>query len=126
MKITNIGFLLVVVALTSGCASILNDKTQTVNVSASNGEAISGTVNGMPFKAPGMVVMTRENSNKVFVVDTPGCVKETAANKSVDIAFLGNIISGGTFGSSTDYETEKMWKYADNIVINCNTPSVQK
>lgn len=118
MKLTNAGFLFVVVTL-SGCASILNDKTQAVNVTSSTGAEIKGTVDGKPFTAPGVVNLTRENKNKLFVTETEGCAKETVAEKAVDSKFFINILSGGTFGSTTDYSTEKMWRYNDNVVISC-------
>lgn len=111
-------FLLAVSTL-SGCASILNDQTQQVNVSSSTGSNIKGTVNGVPFTAPGVVTVTRENKNKVFVTDTEGCARETVAEKSPDAKFFINILSGGPFGSTTDYSTEKMWKYNENVVISC-------
>jgi len=118
MKLNSASALLVVLALT-GCASILNDSTQPINVSSSTGSDISGTVNGVPFKAPGIVNLTRENKNKLFITDTEGCTKETMAEKSVDPKFFINILSGGAFGSTTDYSTEKMWKYNESVVINC-------
>lgn len=114
-KLSALGF---VVTLT-GCASILNEDTQRVNVSASNGAAISGTVNGVPFSAPGVVSLKRENKDKIFVTETEGCVRETIAEKSVDTKFFVNILSGGAFGSTTDYATEEMWQYSENVVINC-------
>ncbi|MDD4912740.1 MAG: hypothetical protein PHP57_10640 [Sideroxydans sp.] len=118
MKLVYVGSIVFAVAL-SGCASILNDKTQAINVSSSTGSDIQGTVNGMPFKAPGVVQVTRENKDKLFVTETEGCVKETIAEKSVDPKFFVNILSGGAFGSSTDYASEKMWKYNENVTIAC-------
>lgn len=103
----------------SGCASILNDQTQQVNVSSSTGAPINGTVDGKPFTAPGVVSITRENKNKIFVTSTEGCAKQTVAEKTVDPKFFVNILSGGAFGSTTDYATEKMWKYNENVVITC-------
>lgn len=103
----------------SGCASILNDSTQTVNVTSSNGATISGTVNGQPFTAPGIVKLERTGSSQIFITNTEGCVKETAVENSVDSKFFINIFSGGAFGSSTDFSTGRMWKYAENVTINC-------
>jgi len=118
MKLVYVSAIALTVAL-SGCASILNDKTQAINVSSSTGSDIQGTVNGMPFKAPGVVAVTRENKNKLFVTETEGCTKETIAEKSVDPKFFINILSGGSFGSSTDYASDKMWKYNESVVIAC-------
>lgn len=103
----------------SGCASILNEKTQQINVSSSTGGEIKGTVDGASFTGPGIVNVTRENKNKVIVAQTPGCAKETVIEKNVDPKFFVNILSGGAFGSTTDYSTEKMWKYSENVVISC-------
>ena len=103
----------------SGCASILNEKTQDINVHRSTGSPIDGTVNGTPFKGPGIVKVTRANQDLHFVTTTDGCAKDTVAQKNVDGKFFINIISGGPFGSSTDYGTEKMWKYSDDVTISC-------
>ena len=108
-----------VLALVSGCSSILNEKTQQVNVSTSNGQKVTGSVNGQAFSAPGVVALVRENKNKTFVTDTAACKSETVAEKTVDPIFFINILSGGPWGSTTDYTTEKMWKYSDNVTLNC-------
>ena len=111
--------LAVISFLMTGCASIINEKTQSVNVSTSNGAKISGVVNGQAFTAPSVVPLVRENKNKVFVTDNAKCAKETVAEKTVDPIFFINVLSGGPFGSTTDYSSEKMWKYSENVVIRC-------
>lgn len=103
----------------SGCASILNEKTQPVNVSSSNGKPIAGKIDGVAFTGPGIVNVVRENKDKVLMATTEGCAPETAMPKSVDSKFFINIISGGVFGSTTDYTTEKMWRYSETVVVAC-------
>ena len=107
--------------LTTGCATILNDKTQQINVTTTNGQPVKGTVNGVAFQGPGLVAVVRENKDKIFTTDTAGCVPQTVAAKQVDTKFFINILSGGLWGSTTDYSTEKMWKYNDNVVISCQS-----
>jgi hypothetical protein len=107
------------VVLMTGCASILNEKTQQINVSSSNGKPIQGSVDGVPFTGPGVVSVQRAKAAKVVTVETPGCAKQTVVDNAVDPKFFINILSGGAFGSTTDYATEKMWKYSDNVVISC-------
>lgn len=107
------------VVLMTGCASILNEQTQQVNVSASNGKPVQGAVDGKTFTTPGVVSLQRAKGSKIVTSSTEGCAKETAVESSVDPKFFINILSGGAFGSTTDYSTEKMWKYADNVVIAC-------
>lgn len=106
-------------AILSGCSTIINDQNQKVNVTTSNGAAVKGTVNGVPFSAPGIVALSRENKSKVFIADNANCAKETVAEKTVDPIFFVNLLSGGPIGSSIDYGTEKMWKYADTVTISC-------
>lgn len=119
MKKTVLLSAMLAVVTLSGCASILNDKTQAVNVTSSNGKEIVGTIDGAEFKAPGVVNVVRANQNKTVLVTTEGCAKETALEKSVDSKFFINILSGGAFGSTTDYMTEKMWRYSENVVVSC-------
>lgn len=104
----------------SACASILNEETQNVNIATSNGQEIEGTIDGVPFTGPGIVSVKRTESDKIIKVSTEGCTETTVANKQVDSAFWVNILSGGAFGSTTDYSTEKMWRYDDTIHISCH------
>ncbi len=101
------------------CASILNDKTQNINVVTSNNSEVQGTIAGLPFAAPGIVTTTRSKADKILLVSSPGCTKQTLLPSEVDTKFFINILSGGTFGSSTDYGTEKMWKFQDTVTIIC-------
>ncbi|WP_298014652.1 hypothetical protein [uncultured Aquabacterium sp.] len=105
--------------LASGCASIFNDATQTVTIVASNGQPVQGTVDGKPFQTPSQVQVQRQKASKLISVTSPGCAAQTVADSSVDFKFFGNVITGGLLGSSTDFATERMWKYSDNIIIPC-------
>lgn len=119
MKKSVLGVAAVTLVMLSGCASILNDKTQPVNVTASGNKEISASIDGQTFKTPAVVNVTRENKNKLVTTAAEGCAKETSMEKSVDSKFWINILTGGIWGSSTDYGTEKMWRYAENVVIQC-------
>lgn len=107
------------VVLMSGCASILNEKTQQINVTSSNAKEIQGTIDGAQFKGPGVVSVLREKRSKIINVETAGCTKQTALESNVDPKFFINILTGGGLGSTTDYATEKMWKYNETVVIAC-------
>ncbi len=109
----------VAVVLSSGCASILNQKTQMVNITTSNGATITASADGKTFQAPGVIGLTRSQSDKIITTSSAGCNPQTLAARKVDPIFFINVLSGGAFGSTTDYVTEKMWKYEDNLVINC-------
>lgn len=103
----------------SGCASILNDDTQKINITTSNNTEIKGNIDGVPFTGPGIVSVKRAKADRILASDTPACNKQTLLHSSVDTKFYINILSGGTFGSSTDYSTDKMWKYEDTVLIPC-------
>lgn len=103
----------------TGCASILNEADQKINITTSGNKAISGNVNGVAFTGPGVVTVKREKVAKIISVDTAGCTKQTTLPNEVDTKFWINLLSGGPFGSSTDYGTDKMWKYQDNVAIAC-------
>jgi len=113
-------FVLVVFALVGlvGCATILNEDLQKVNVSSS-ADKIKGNIDGIPFEGPGIVSIKRAKGDRIITVDTPNCQKQTVLASNVDPKFFINILSGGTFGSTTDYSSEKMWKYQDQVVIPC-------
>ncbi|WP_100643822.1 adenosine deaminase [Alteromonas facilis] len=107
------------VLFSSGCATILTEKTSSINVATSTGQKIQVTVDGQSHEVPGIVNVQKQNQNKVIVTDAEGCTSETALNKEVEPAFFINLLSGGVFGSSTDYGSEKMWKYQDSVTISC-------
>lgn len=103
----------------SGCASILNDDTQRINVGSSNNSEIKGSIDGIPFVGPAIISVKRSKADKIIMVDSPACTKQTLMPSTVDMKFYINILSGGTTGSTTDYATEKMWKYQDSVLIPC-------
>ena len=134
-----------VIALTliamSGCASIVNDKNQKVIISASNGQAIKGTVQDVTTSTvkvdgktqkktdqvvsasfegkPADILLERSNAKKVAVVENAECEKQTPIKNSVSPMFFGNILIGGLIGSTIDSATGKMWQYEDKVVIKC-------
>jgi hypothetical protein len=114
--------LITVIILTIGltsCASMFNEKHQKINIATSNSKDIKGNIDGVPFSAPGIVTVERKGSDQILTVDGDACTKQTILNKSIETTFWVNLLSCGPFGSSTDYSTEKMWKYQDTVVIQC-------
>lgn len=102
----------------TGCATILNEDMQKINVSSTHDE-IRGTIDGVPFKGPGVVSVKRSRSDKTIMIETPSCQREVVLQSSVDPKFFINILSGGVFGSTTDFVSERMWKYQDQVVVPC-------
>lgn len=122
VKKTILSATLLSTALLTGCSTILTDDAQTINVSTSNGQDATINLDGQSFNVPGIVTIKKDGAQtKILSTSTEGCVKSMALNREVEPTFYVNILSGGAFGSSTDYGTDSMWKYEDNIVVNCNS-----
>jgi len=115
-----LALLLIVASLSiSGCATIIKGKTQQVNIGTSNNEPITATIQGQSVKVPGVVTVNRTKENLTITTEAENCTSTQVANSSVEPTFWVNILSGGAFGSTTDYGSESMWKYDDQITINC-------
>jgi hypothetical protein len=105
----------------AGCASILTDKEQKVNLLSSTGKPVSVQVDGKTFDGPGVITVTKsKEKSKVITANTAGCAKETVLTREIEPTFWVNILSGGAFGSTTDMATEKMWKYQDSVTVSCS------
>ena len=102
-----------------GCATILNDETQQINVASSTGEKFKFSVDGQSFEGPAIVAVTRAKADKFIVSESPNCVKQTLLPSKIDGKFFINILTGGVFGSTTDYSTEEMWAYDTSVVVSC-------
>jgi uncharacterized protein YceK len=113
--------LVVSVTLTSGCASILNSRAQIVNITTSNGAKVSVSVDGKTIEAPGIVALDRSKMEKIITTTDPRCSPQTIAHSKTDPMFFLNVLGLGDmfFSSTTDYATEKMWKYDDTTIIAC-------
>mgnify|MGYP006266967637 FL=1 len=108
-----------VLAALSGCATIINDSTQKINISTSTGEKVDVNVDGIPFQAPGIATVQRKKGDKLITTKDTRCAQSTILPSSVDPVFFINVLSGGVLGSTTDYVSEKMWRYEENVVVSC-------
>ncbi|MBA6327389.1 adenosine deaminase [Colwellia sp. MB02u-6] len=120
MKLKVIFTLAIATIFASGCSTILTDDTHKMNVSTSNGKKIDVEVDGNIQAVPGIVIVEKENKDKILITKDAACTSNTALNKEVETTFFVNLLSGGVLGSSTDYGTAKMWKYQDSVTISCN------
>ncbi|WP_044413750.1 hypothetical protein [Thiomicrospira microaerophila] len=102
----------------SGCATILNDDNHKANIQTSDGQKAVLNVDGKRFEAPGVVELPRKKEG-VTISSVDNRCNDTNVNSKVDTKFFVNILSGGAFGSTTDYATDKMWTYDDTIVVQC-------
>jgi len=116
-----LGFLsiLCIVILFGGCATILSGKTQSINVTTEQGKKYTALINGQKYSIPAVIELTRENKDKILTLeDCPD--QKILLHKEINPVFFVNILSGGVFGSTTDYASDSMWKYQpENINVKC-------
>lgn len=103
----------------SGCATILNEDTQPINLTTSNGKSTTVNINGQLYDAPGIIHLKRSKEDALVVASSDNCKGSTVAPSKVDNVFFLNILSGGSFGSTTDYSSDDMWQYDTTIQVNC-------
>ncbi len=108
-----------------GCASIIKGTTQTVTISSNvdgaeilmDGQRIGTT----PYAGPA------PRNKSAIVVQKAGYQSATVAlSKTLEPVFWGNIISGGTLGSITDFATGAAYAYAPaayQVDLKANTQS---
>lgn len=100
----------------NGCATIMSGKTQKINLMSEKKQQVK--IDGVSYTSPSMINIKRGKEDKVLTVN--GCDKKILLKSEMNPAFLGNIIFGGVFGSTTDAATDSMWKYSeDNIAVDC-------
>ena len=111
---------LVSAVMFSGCATILNGEHQKINVTStpSHQEIIIGS---QTVVTPSIVDIKR--SNEDLVVKSSKCGDQKLLASKINPVFFVNILSGGAFGSTTDYATGSMWKYDENIHLDCKKSS---
>ena len=109
-----------IILMFQGCATILEDDTQSLNVRTSNNKAVTISVGGQSAVTPTSITVDRDGSKIAVTTGAEGCSSSTAVDREVDTTFFVNILSGGVYGSTTDYATGKMWEYENDIVVNCN------
>lgn len=102
--------------LFSGCATILSGESQKINLQSKEKKTVS--INGQQYSAPGVVSVKRENQDAIIKISE--CDKEILLKKEVNPTFFVNILSGGAFGSTTDYASDSMWQYdSANVNVDC-------
>jgi hypothetical protein len=112
--------LIAVAVFFTGCATILSGDNQKINLRVKDStKTYTGMIDGQAVKIPSIVEIKRENKDKMLTINE--CPSEQVLlRKEVNPVFFVNILSGGVFGSTTDYASDSMWKYQpEDIVIDC-------
>ena len=114
-----LGITVGVMVIFSGCATILDGKTQKISIDSNPAQHVKFELDGKTYTTPSIITLKRENKDKIINIEDEKCKKQVLLNKKVNPTFFVNILSGGAFGSTTDYATKSMWKYDDKVNIDC-------
>ena len=110
-------------ALLTGCATISNQTKQSVALTTSNGKSVLATIDGEKVTLPAEVEISRADGAVVQVLAQDNkCYENTQlvikGKNKVSGWFWGNILTGGTTGSTTDAISGGMWSYANpNFIV---------
>ncbi len=114
-KVVILGSIAGFAMLMSGCATILTDKTQKINLISKNQQTVE--INGQVFNSPNVVELQRPSSDGILKIKE--CNKTIVMERTINPAFYANIFF--IYGSSTDLSTGALWKYDQtNIDVSCN------
>ncbi|MDP1539309.1 MAG: PEGA domain-containing protein [Moraxellaceae bacterium] len=113
--------------LISGCASIIDGKQQQMTFN-SNPQGASVIFNGLPIGTTPVITNVQRSNMPVVIRFTKEGYKdyEVSASSGLNNWFWGNIISGGVYGSTTDYITGAMNKFEPGNYMVTLTPSEVK
>lgn len=108
--------LLSAVVMATGCASIMSGQTQQISVN-SNVEGATVIINGIEAgKTPfvGEIRKPKAGSGNTITLRKDGYKDATiAVGTEIEPTFWVNLLSGGPFGSTTDYAGGAMYKLGD-------------
>ena len=112
------------IMLLSGCSTIIEGSTQTVNFSTGMDTQIPAVIPSsrgtMPVILPQALAVNKSSNDLVINIKDGNCVlpSTTIVKSHLNPWFWGNIIFGGLIGSTTDSASGAAWEYDNNILVN--------
>lgn len=112
------------IMLLSGCSTIIEGSTQTVNFSTGMDKQIHAVITSsggtMPVILPQALAVNKSSNDLVINIKDGNCVlpSTTIVKSHLNPWFWGNIIFGGVIGSTTDSASGAAWEYDNNILVN--------
>lgn len=106
-----VGCALAGVLATTGCASIVKGSTQTISIS-SNVDGAEVFLDGQRIGTTPFTGIVPKKKDFVMVQKAGYKTANIALSKSLEPIFWGNIITGGTLGSITDFASGAAYQYA--------------
>lgn len=112
------------IMLLSGCSTIIEGSTQTVNFSTGMDKQIHAVITSsggtIPVILPQALAVNKSSNDLVINIKNGNCVlpSTTIVKSHLNPWFWGNIIFGGLIGSTTDSASGAAWEYDNNILVN--------
>lgn len=112
------------IMLLSGCSTIIEGSTQTVNFSTGMDKQIHAVITSsggtMPVILPQALAVNKSSNDLVINIKDGNCIlpSTTIVKSHLNPWFWGNIIFGGLIGSTTDSASGAAWEYDNNILVN--------
>lgn len=100
-----------VATLGAGCASIVKGSSQTITVS-SNVDGADVFLDGMKIGTTPYAGPVAKNKGVLMVQKAGYTTANVSLSKTIEPIFWGNIITGGTLGSITDFASGSAYQYA--------------
>jgi hypothetical protein len=97
--------------VTGGCASIVKGSTQTISVS-SNVEGAEIYLDGVKVGTTPFTGIVQKNKSALMIQKPGYKTSNVMLAKEIEPIFWGNIITGGTLGSITDFASGAAYQYA--------------
>jgi len=116
----------------SGCASIIDGKHQNIHLMPSTSGKVTATVMSpsgiQEVTLPTVIHTERSREDIVVKVNEDKCYEEStqAVESSINPVILGNIITGGLVGSTTDFATGAAWEYDKSAIVYVNKKNTCK
>lgn len=113
------------IAILPGCATIFSGTSQNINLMSSTGEQVKAEVTTpagvqtvqlpstitVPRGSDDILITVRESANKCYNESS-----RTVASGFNPLVLL-NIVTGGTFGSTTDLASGAFWAYDETVLV---------
>lgn len=118
--------ILTLVIAVSGCASIIDGGHQNINLIPSTSGKVNATVTSpsgvQEVTLPAVIHTDRSKKDIIVKIEGDKCHEESTqtVQSSMNPVILGNVITGGLPGSTTDFATGAAWEYDKNSVVYVN------
>lgn len=102
-----------------GCATILTGTSQKINVKSPEKPGVKFSIEGKTYATPAVVEIKKGEDKIITILDEECVQRQVVVKKKFNPATLGNLISGGVVGLTTDYLSGAIWEYESDVTVSC-------